>query len=65
MIFFFFEFQLLLLGIRLAVTTSQSLNGLQSRKVFPSACLPVSTTSKPVRRVCLCVVTMLEWDVCG
>lgn len=51
----------LLLGIRLAVTTAQSLNGLQSRIFFlPSACLPVSTTSEPVKIVSLCVSIMWE-----
>lgn len=61
---FLFEFPLLLSGIWLAVTTAQTLNGLQSRQVFPpSACLPVST-SKPVKLVCMCVVIMWDWDVC-
>lgn len=59
----FFSLRLcwLLLGIRLAVTTAQSLNGLQSRIFFlPSACLPVSTTSEPVKIVSLCVSIMWE-----
>lgn len=44
--FFLFEFPWLLSGIWLAVTTAQTLNGLQSRQVFPLclfACIYLQT----------------------
>lgn len=57
--FFLFEFPLLLSGIWLAVTTAQTLNGLQSRHVFPPllVCLFLPPN---LWNMCVCV-----WSLCG
>lgn len=60
---FLFEFPLLLSGIWLAVTTAQTLNGLQSREVFPPllVCLFLPPN---LWKLCMCVVITWDWDVC-
>lgn len=61
--FFLFEFPSLLLGIWLAVTTAQTLNGLQSRKIFFPLLVCLFLLPN-LWNVCVCVWSLRGTEMC-